>query len=143
MQQILARFAKIYEKLESIRALQIRFDQARRDPKDKFECAMEKLKILQEKICENLQPAEKQFLISRNLKYKLMTDESFLPKNVQIALECLESELKKRCEPFDFEVEACRFMSYQDTGITPSVDDVTGELYSLQIKRPREEVPSA
>ena len=31
-------------------------------------------------------------------------------------------------------------MSYQDANITPSVDYVTAELYSLQIKRPREEV---
>ena len=30
-------------------------------------------------------------------------------------------------------------MSYQDANITPNVDDVTCELYSLQIKRPREE----
>ena len=41
LQQILARLAKIYEKRESIRALQIRFDQAKRDPKDTFECAVE------------------------------------------------------------------------------------------------------
>ena len=69
-----------------------------------------------------------------------MTDESFIPRNVQIALERFEHELKRRCEPFDFETEACRFMLYQDANITPSVDDVTGELYSMQIKRPREEV---
>ena len=68
-----------------------------------------------------------------------MTNQSFVSKNVQIALERLEHELKRRCEPFDFETEACRFMSYQDMNITPNVDDVTGELYSLQIKRPRED----
>ena len=34
---------------------------------------------------------EKQFLIARNLKHKLMTDKSYIPKNVQIALERLES----------------------------------------------------
>ena len=74
-----------------IHALQIRFDQSRWDPKDTFECALEKLKILEEKICENMPAKEKQFLIARNLKHKLMTDKSYIPKNVQIALERLES----------------------------------------------------
>ena len=139
LQQILARLAKIYEKRENIRDLQLRFDRAKRDPKDTFECALEKLKMLQEKICEQADYADKQSHISRNIKHKLMTDESFLPRNVQITLERLEHELKRRCEPFDFETEACRIMSYQDTNITPTVDDITGELYSLQFKRPREE----
>ena len=96
--------------------------------------------MLQEKICENIDHVDKQSYINRNIKHKLMTDESFIPRNVQIALERLEHELKRRCEPFDFETEACRLMSYQDANITPSIDDVTGELYSLQIKHPREEV---
>ena len=74
--------------------------------------------MVHEKICENLNSAEKQLLMSRNLKHKLMTNESFISKNVQIALECLERELKRQCEPFDFETEACIFMSYQGTGIT-------------------------
>ena len=30
-------------------------------------------------------------------------------------------------------------MSYQDTGITPEVEDITAGLNSLQVKRPREE----
>ena len=139
LQQILARLAKIYEKRENVRDLQLRFDKAKRDPKDTFECALEKLKMLQEKICEQADYVDKQSHISRNIKHKLMTDESFIPRNVQITLERLEHELKRRCEPFDFETEACRIMSYHDTNITPTVDDITGELYSLQFKRPREE----
>ena len=69
LQQILARLAKIYEKRENIRDLQLRFDRAKRDPKDTFECALEKLKMLQEKICEQADYADKQSHISRNIKH--------------------------------------------------------------------------
>ena len=48
LQQILARLAKIYERRESISALQICFDKSRRDPKDTFEYALKKLKIFQD-----------------------------------------------------------------------------------------------
>ena len=139
LHQILARLARIYEKKESVRTLQSRFDQARRDPKETFECALEKLRILQEKICEHIQVSDKQILIAQNVKHKVMTDETYIPKSIQVALERLEAEANRKCEPFDFETEACRYMSYQDAGMPPQVDDITAGLYSLQVKRPRDD----
>ena len=83
--------------------------------------------------------ATKQILIAQNVKHKVMTDETYIPKSIQVALERLEAEANRKCEPFDFELKSCRYMSYQDAGMPPQVDDITAGLYSLQVKRPRDD----
>ena len=75
--------------------------------------------------------SDKQILIAQNVKHKVMNNETYIPKSIQIALERLESESKRKCEPFDFETEACRYMSYQDADMPPQVDDITAGLYSF------------
>ena len=136
--QLLEKLHNRFERIPSRGELHREIDSFKKDAQDSLSCTVEKLRLTLSKLYHDKQPEEREILIRRTIREKIINN-NWLPSDIIRNILREEDDARTTCQPFCFETRA-KDMDYwskqTDGDLYHNNEVLVGGLHAMATKRP-------